>query len=75
MVPFNFSDAFNLIRLEIHGNLGSQPGNIHVENASFKDGLLELSLFREIPEHEKPRRIDIKTGGKTKRKVIEGKTA
>lgn len=48
--------------------------NIHVEDASFKDGLLEVKLFRQIPEHEKPRRIDIKTGGK-KRKVIEGKAA
>jgi molecular chaperone IbpA len=48
--------------------------NIRVEAASFKDGLLDIKLFREIPEHEKPRRIDIKTGGK-KRKVIEGKAA
>ncbi len=48
--------------------------NIHVEAASFKDGLLEIGLFREIPEHEKPRRIDIKTGRK-RRKAIEGKAA
>ena len=48
--------------------------NIHVEDASFKDGLLKISLFRQVPAHEKPRRIEIKTGGK-KRKVIEGKAA
>ena len=48
--------------------------NIHAEGAAFTDGLLEINLFRQVPEHEKPRRIDIKSGGK-KKKVIAGKTA
>lgn len=48
--------------------------NIHVEGAAFKDGLLKIDLFRQVPEHEKPRRIEIKTAGR-KRKVIEGKAA
>lgn len=47
--------------------------NIRVSGASFKDGLLAIDLFREVPEHQKPRRIAIKTLGK--RKTIEGKKA
>ncbi|MEE8370725.1 MAG: Hsp20 family protein, partial [Sphingomonadales bacterium] len=47
--------------------------NIRVSGAGFKDGLLAIDLFREVPEHEKPRRIAIKTAGK--RKAIEGKKA
>ena len=33
-----------------------------VTDASLSDGLLSISLVRELPEQLKPRRIDIKTG-------------
>jgi len=32
---------------------------IKVTNASYADGLLNIDLVREIPEHKKPRRISI----------------
>jgi len=34
---------------------------IKVGNAQFQNGLLEIQLEREIPEHKKPRRIDIQS--------------
>ncbi len=34
-------------------------GHIKVENAELKDGMLKISLKREIPEHMKPRKIAI----------------
>ncbi len=36
--------------------------HVRVEGASLIDGLLEISLVREIPEEKKPRRIDIAQG-------------
>ena len=33
--------------------------NMEVNNAELKDGLLSISLFREIPEAEKPKQIKI----------------
>ena len=35
---------------------------VKVMNATFDNGLLQISLVREIPEAMKPRRIEIKTG-------------
>ncbi len=35
---------------------------IKVRSASVEHGLLAIALEREIPEHKKPRRIEIKTG-------------
>ena len=32
---------------------------IKVSNASYEDGLLNIYLEREIPEHQKPRKIEI----------------
>jgi molecular chaperone IbpA len=34
---------------------------VYVESADLKDGLLKITLIREIPEASKPRRIQIKT--------------
>ncbi|MCL4069455.1 Hsp20 family protein [Pseudomonas sp. GX19020] len=36
--------------------------HVRVEGASLTDGLLEVSLTREIPEEKKPRRIEIVQG-------------
>ncbi|WP_028714470.1 Hsp20 family protein [Paracoccus sp. J55] len=36
--------------------------HVRVEGASLTDGLLEISLAREIPEEKKPRRIEIVHG-------------
>ncbi|MBW7837612.1 MAG: Hsp20 family protein [Sphingomonadales bacterium] len=46
---------------------------IRVVGASYENGLLNIELRREVPEHMKPQKIAI---GKTARaKVIEGKAA
>lgn len=37
--------------------------HVRIEGASLRDGLLEISLLREIPEEMKPRRIAIARGG------------
>jgi len=44
---------------------------IKVTGAGYDNGLLNIELAREIPEHKKPRRIDI--GGEQKGAVFEGK--
>jgi molecular chaperone IbpA len=44
---------------------------IRVTDASFNNGLLVIKLFREIPEHKKPRQIDISSG----KPALEGKKA
>ncbi len=41
---------------------------IKVTQASYVNGLLNIDLVREVPEHKKPRRIDINTSHET---VIE----
>jgi molecular chaperone IbpA len=35
---------------------------IKVTGASFENGLLNIELVREIPEHKKPRKVEIGTG-------------
>ena len=44
-----------------------------VTNADLRDGLLQISLKRELPEALKPRRIEIGTGGQST--LIEGEGA
>lgn len=44
---------------------------IRAEGATFENGMLHVDLRREIPEHMKPRKIEIGKG--LKPKVIEGK--
>jgi molecular chaperone IbpA len=36
--------------------------SVKVRAANFEHGLLSIALEREIPEHKKPRQIEIKTG-------------
>jgi molecular chaperone IbpA len=36
--------------------------NIRVAGADLRDGLLHIDLVREVPEHMKPRRIEIENG-------------
>ncbi|MFC6960505.1 Hsp20 family protein [Glycomyces mayteni] len=47
---------------------------IRVLDAKFENGLLVVNLQREVPEHLKPREIQINSGAK-KPKVIEGEAA
>ncbi|MEE4348663.1 MAG: Hsp20 family protein [Pacificimonas sp.] len=46
---------------------------IKVTEATFENGLLNIGLVREIPEHKKPRKIHI--GGKQQPVAIEGENA
>ncbi|MBV7255681.1 Hsp20 family protein [Pacificimonas sp. WHA3] len=46
---------------------------IKVTEATFENGLLNIGLVREIPEHKKPRKIHI--GGENRPKAIEGENA
>ena len=41
--------------------------NMEVKNADLRDGLLTISLFREIPEAEKPKQIKINAPGLIKK--------
>lgn len=47
--------------------------HIRVNGASLENGLLHVSLVREVPEAKKPRKIEI--GSASVAKVIEGKQA
>lgn len=47
---------------------------IRVVGASLENGLLTIDLHREVPEHLKPRKINI-ASGKKKQKVIDEKAA
>jgi molecular chaperone IbpA len=47
--------------------------HIKVTGASLENGLLHVSLVREVPEAMKPRKIEI--AGSTATKAIEGKKA
>ena len=47
---------------------------IRVIDAALENGLLTIDLQREVPEHLKPRKINI-TSGKKKQKVINDKAA
>ena len=51
--------------------------NMEVENAELKDGMLSISLFRKIPESEKPRQIKINASGLIKKaaSALSGKKA
>jgi molecular chaperone IbpA len=44
---------------------------IKVTSASVQDGLLNIDLVREVPEHKKPRKVSI-TGGVGTVSVLEG---
>jgi molecular chaperone IbpA len=48
---------------------------VQVQNAAFENGLLTISLVREIPEAMKPRRIPIKDAPATKLHQLESKAA
>ncbi len=47
---------------------------IRVIDAALENGLLTIDLQREVPEHLKPRKINI-TNGKKKPKIIDDKAA
>jgi len=47
--------------------------HVEVTGADLENGLLHISLKRELPEAMKPRTVEIKANGKTK--IIEGKKA
>lgn len=47
---------------------------IQVGNASFENGLLEVELRRVIPDHKKPRNIEIRSGER-RMKTIESDAA
>lgn len=53
----------------------SLADHIKIDQASLENGLLHVTLKREVPEEAKPRQIAINgvTGGKTPAKAIEGK--
>ena len=48
---------------------------MEVDHAELKDGMLTISLFREIPEEDKPKQIKITTPGLIKKaaSAITGK--
>jgi len=48
---------------------------VKVNGATFENGLLQISLVREIPEAMKPRRIEIKTGAPSHRPMEQLKAA
>lgn len=49
---------------------------IKVTGASFENGLLNIDLAREVPEHKKPRKIDIGAAAQAAApRVIEGEKA
>jgi molecular chaperone IbpA len=48
---------------------------VKVTDANFENGLLRISLVREIPEAMKPRRIEIKTGAPTQKQMEHLKAA
>jgi molecular chaperone IbpA len=49
---------------------------VQVKGASFKNGLLQIDLVREVPEATKPRRIPIKSGNAaTESQQVEHKNA
>ena len=45
---------------------------VFVTDAQLQDGLLCISLKRELPEAMKPRRIEIKNGSASQGQLIEG---
>ena len=51
--------------------------NMEVENAELKNGMLSISLYREIPESEKPKQIKINTPSLIKKaaSALSGKKA
>ena len=49
--------------------------HVQVRGADLENGLLHVSLKREVPEAMKPRSIPVTLGGSKEPKVIEGKKA
>jgi molecular chaperone IbpA len=45
---------------------------IKVTGASFENGLLNIDLVREVPEHKKPRKVEIGVAANTNAPAIEG---
>ena len=45
---------------------------IKVTGASFENGLLNIDLMREVPEHKKPRKVEI---GESETPLIDGEAA
>jgi len=48
---------------------------VKVTGATFENGLLQISLVREIPEAMKPRRVEIKTGAPAHKQMDQLKAA
>jgi molecular chaperone IbpA len=48
---------------------------VKVNGATFENGLLQISLVREIPEAMKPRRVEIKTGAPSHKQMEQLKAA
>lgn len=48
--------------------------SIRVSGARFENGLLIVDLVREVPEHKRPRRIEINSAGETGSARISGDT-
>ena len=67
----------------LHQGISSRPFRrqfrladfVQVKGASFKDGLLQIHLVREVPEAMKPRRIAIESGKAAESKQIEHQQA
>ncbi|WP_310496747.1 Hsp20 family protein [Sandarakinorhabdus sp.] len=64
------ADADSTERTFLHRGIGKRAferrfqlaDTIKVTGASYQDGLLNIDLVREIPEHKKPRRVEIGGG-------------
>ena len=48
---------------------------VQVKGASFRDGLLQIDLVRELPEAMKPRRIEISTGNGNTQQIKQQEAA
>jgi molecular chaperone IbpA len=67
----------------LHQGISSRPFRrqfrladfVQVKGASFKDGLLQIDLVREVPEAMKPRRIPIESSKAAESKQIEHQQA
>ena len=67
----------------LHQGISSRPFRrqfrladfVQVKGASFKDGLLQIHLVRDVPEAMKPRRITIDSGKAAESKQIEHQQA
>jgi molecular chaperone IbpA len=48
---------------------------VQVKEATFENGMLTITLFRELPEAMKPRRIAIETAGNDNQQIEQKQTA